>query len=461
MFKKFIKIMKMAPAIERLNIDKDELQRVYRYWRIRAFYSVFIGYAFFYICRTNLSIAMPRIIQDLGYSKTQMGIVTSLFYVTYAIAKFTNGVLCDKANPRYFMALGLFLASCVNIFFAFSPAMASNLTVVVGATISPIFFFALFWAINGYMQSMGSPMGPKVMSSWFSISERGTKYSVYNTCHNVGAFIIMAVGGWIVQKWGWQAGFYIPGMFCALGALFVVNRLRDRPESLGLPSVNEYRNDYSAMEKDNTKITDSSTLKEIAWHYVFSNYRIWLLAFASLFVYIIRYGLMDWAPTYLVEAKGSSIGFAGLKASVIELFGIPGGILAGMATDFFFKGRRIPVAIICLACLGLSATALFFVPPGHPILDTVLLAACGFFTYGPQMLIPGLAAIDFATRRAAGTAVGLTGSFSYFGAMVSGVGSGILIDKFGWNGGFYLWVGSALIAMFLVLPLWKAKALSD
>jgi len=105
-----------------------------------------------------------------------------------------------------------------------------------------------------------------------------------------------------------------------------------------------------------------------------------------------------------------------------------------------------------------SATGLYFLPPGQHVLTTVLLAACGFFTYGPQMLVPGLAAIDFATRRAAGTAVGVTGSFSYLGAMLSGVGSGWFVDRFGWVGGFYLWVSSALLAILFILPLWFARA---
>lgn len=457
MFKRFIETMKMAPEAPRIT-DPEVLKKSYRYWRIRAFYSVFFGYAFFYVCRKNISIAMPQMIQELGYSKTELGIIGSLFYITYAIAKFTNGVMCDKANPRYFMALGLFVASMANIGFAFSPALASSLGLVIGASISPIIFFSIFWTINGYTQSMGSPMGPKVMSSWFSVSERGTWYSIYNTCHNFGAFAILATGGWIVQRWGWQAGFFVPGIFCALGALFVVNRLRDRPVTLGLPPISEYHNEESIVEKDTEKITDKTALRHIAWHYVFSNYRLWLLAFSSTFVYIIRYGLVDWAPTYLVEVKGSSIGFAGLKSSAIELLGIPGGILAGMATDYFFKGRRIPVAIICLVGLAASATFLFLIPPGHGVLDTVALGLCGLFTYGPQMLICGLAAIDFATRRAAGTAVGLTGSFSYFGAMISSVGSGMMIDHFGWSGGFYLWVGSALMATLFVLPLWRARA---
>lgn len=460
MFKKLINVMRTAPAIERI-LDSEELKKSYRYWRIRIFYSVFFGYSFYYICRKNIAVAMPRLITDLGYSKTQLGIIGSLFYITYSIAKFFTGLMCDKANPRYFMAMGLFIAAASNVAFAFSPAIATNVNIIIAANISPIIFFAIFWTINGFAQSMGSPVGPKVMSAWFSVSERGTKYSIYNTCHSFGAFATMATGGWIVQKWGWQAGFFVPGMFCALGALFIVNRLRDRPETLGLPPIEEYHQENKLLESNAAKVTDKAKLREIAWHYVFSNYRLWLLAFASLFVYITRYGLVDWSPTYLVEAKGNDIGMAGLQSSTIELLGIPGGILAGMATDYFFHGRRIPIAIICLICLASSATVLYFIPKGHPVWDAIALATCGFFTYGPQMLIPGLAAIDFATRRAAGTAVGLTGSFSYFGALVSAAGSGYLVDKLGWSGGFYLWVGSAIVAVLLIIPLWSARARHD
>jgi MFS transporter, OPA family, sugar phosphate sensor protein UhpC len=460
MFKKFLQVMKMAPAIERI-ADPERLKQSYRYWRIRTFYAVFFGYSFYYICRKNIAVAMPQMITDLGLTKTQLGVIGSLFYITYAIAKFFTGLMCDKSNPRYFMALGLFIASAANIAFAFSPAIAGNLGLVLAINITPMVFFGLFWTINGFAQSMGSPVGPKVMSAWYSVSERGTKYSIYNTCHSFGAFLTLAVGGWIVQKWGWQAGFYVPGMFCALGSLFIVNRLRDRPETLGLPPIEEYHHEEKKLEGDTAKITDKSKLREIAWHYVFSNYRLWLLAFSSLFVYVVRYGLVDWSPTYLVEAKGYDVGMAGLTSSTIELLGIPGGILAGMATDYFFQGRRIPVAVICLMGLAVSAVALYFIPPGHQALTTAALATCGFFTYGPQMLIPGLAAIDFATRRAAGTAVGLTGSFSYFGALLSSAGSGLLVDHFGWAGGFYLWVGSAVLSMLFILPLWAARARKD
>lgn len=448
----------VAPAYQ-----DTALRKRYRYWRIRAFYAVFIGYALFYVTRSNIAVAVPKLLEDLHLSKTEIGVVFSVFNIVYAIAKFSSGVLTDKVNLRYFMAFGLFGTAMANLAFALSPQMVHGFA-ALGVVVSPITLFAIFWSINGLMQSVGSPIGPKVMAQWFSVSERGTKYAIYNTCHNVGAFAIMALGGWLVAHWGWQAGFQVPAAIAVLGSLFVLSRLPENPENVGLPPIAAYHQEVQSDLSAVAPIAETAAteaLPAVAWRYVFSNYRLWLLAFSSLFVYVIRYGLMNWAPTYLVEVKGANLQVAGLSSSTIELLGIPGGILAGMATDKYFSGRRIPVAAICLVCVALAATAFYYVPPGHPWLDAVAIGLCGFFTYGPQMLIPGLAAVDFATRRAAGTAVGLTGAFSYLGATITGVGSGYLVDHFGWAGGFYLWVGSAMIALLFILPLWSAQARAD
>ena len=431
--------MKLTPAIKRIQGEREELKKIYRYWRIRAFYSVFFGYAFYYVCRSNFSVAMPALRSELGYTKTQLGIITSTFYLIYAFSKLINGPLCDRSNPRYFMGIGLLVGAIANIFFGLS---------------NTIFFFTLFWALNGWFQTMGSPSGPKTMSNWFSLSERGSYYGAYNTCHSVGAFAILFAGGFIVEHWGWRFGFMIPGLFCVLGAFFIMNRLPDRPESVGLPPIEEFHGEAPPGEEDYAK---SETIWHTAWHYVLKNPKIWLLAFASLFVYIIRYGLLDWAPTYLVEAKGSSIGFAGLKASALELFGIPGGIAAGIMSDRLFGARRAPVAVLFLIGVAASATWLYLIPPGHGFQHALALGIAGFFTYGPQMLVPGLAAIDFSSRKAAATAVGLTGFMSYLGATLTGVMSGWLADHYGWKGGFIFWIASALIAAILMMFLWNSK----
>jgi len=88
--------------------DEKEIDEKYRYWRKRVLYSTFVGYAFYYFCRVNISMALPYMQKDLHFNKFQLGLIVSVLQITYGIGKFMNGVLADRSNPRYIMAIGLF-----------------------------------------------------------------------------------------------------------------------------------------------------------------------------------------------------------------------------------------------------------------------------------------------------------------------------------------------------------------
>ncbi|MBN2011926.1 MFS transporter [candidate division KSB1 bacterium] len=291
-----------------------------------------------------------------------MGFILSLFSATYAIAKLVNGPLCDRSNPRYFMAVGLEDAAVVNLLFGLS---------------SGIWFFAIFWIMNGYFQSMRSPIGPKTIANWFSAKERGRYYGLWNTCHNFGAFTILFVGGFIVERMGWRYGFYLPAGFCVLGAAYVAWKMLDRPESAGLPPIQEY---HGEVPKNAVKDTDESAF-EIFRTYVLKNPRIWILSIACMLIYMIRYGLGDWGITYLSEVKASSVGWASLKSSYLELMGIPGTIIAGLIADKYFSKRNLVVASIYLIGMCFTILLIFLVPQGYGVLDGVAFGLSGFFIY--------------------------------------------------------------------------------
>jgi OPA family glycerol-3-phosphate transporter-like MFS transporter/OPA family sugar phosphate sensor protein UhpC-like MFS transporter len=86
-----------------------------------------------------------------------------------------------------------------------------------------------------------------------------------------------------------------------------------------------------------------------------------------------------------------------------------------------------------------------------------LLCMAGFFIYGPQSLV-GTAAANLATKRAAATAVGLTGLFGYASTIVTGVGIGWLVDHHGWDAGFLVYVISGMAGMLLFACCWMARA---
>lgn len=418
--------------------DPEKADKLYRQMRIRMMYSMIVGYASFYLVRKNFSMAMPSFLNELGYTRTDLGIVLSAFSIIYGVGKFLNGMLADRANPRYFMAIGLFGAAVMNLFFGFS---------------SSLLFFGIFWLGNAWFQAMGWPPCARMLSHWYSPREAGTMWGIWNSSHQIGGALIFVLSGFLIQYWGWRAAFFVPACMASVGALFLLHRLRDTPVSLGLPPIEEYRNDGKVEEEPEGKAPFWPLFRE----HILGNRLIWILCIGNFFVYIVRIGVMDWAPTFLVEAKGSSLGKAGFQVAAFEIAGIFGALGAGMLSDKVFGGRRGPVSVLFMAVLVLFLFYFWWVPPGHPFLDAMALVAVGFLVYGPQMLV-GVSAADFASKKAVAAATGLTGTFGYMGSAVCGVGVGFIVDNWGWDGGFMFFIASAIIGMFCFMLTWNAKA---
>ena len=439
MFKRLFAALAAQPHVEPIK-DENEMRRKYRYWRIRMMYSMLIGYGAFYLLRKNFSMAMPVFLEEFGADKTDLGIILSLFSIIYGLGKFLNGMLADRANPRYFMAIGLIASAIISIMIGMSPALMT---------------IGIFWLFNAWFQSMGWPPNARMLRHWYSPKELGTKWGIWNSSHQFGGAGILILCGYLIPAFGWRSAFYFPAFITIVIAFFIMNRLRDTPQSIGLPPVEEYKGD---MKKTADSDEDTaSSWKEIMVKHILPNRLLWYICFANFFVYIVRIGVLDWAPTYLVEVKGSELGTAGLQVAGFEIAGIFGALLAGWISDRLLKGRRAPVNVIYIILLIFSIFYFWKIPAGYKWLDATALIAVGFLVYGPQMLV-GVAAAEFVSKKAAGTATGLTGAFGYLGSAFCGIGTGIIVDKWDWDGGFVFYICSAAIAMFLFLLTWNARA---
>lgn len=437
-----IDLLKPAPFVQEIE-DKQVVDKDYKYWRMRILYSMFIGYAFYYFTRKSFIFAMPDIMLELGFDKGQLGLLGSIFAITYGISKFVSGMMSDRCNPRYFMAFGLMFTGLWNILFGFSSSM---------------FFFVLFWGLNGWFQGWGWPPCARFLTQWYSQSERGSWWAIWNVSHNVGAFVIPWIVGIFLQWFGgWRFAMYIPGIICIFGGLFLINRLRDTPESLGLPPIEKYRNEPLASVLEQAQ--DNLSSKEILMKYVLKNKYIWILAVAYFFVYFVRTGVNDWTALFLIETKGYSRLGANGCVSLFEVGGLFGSLSSGFISDRVFKARRGPVNV--LYSLGMLTTVGLFwmVPPGYPILDSISMFAIGFMVFGPQMVI-GMAAAELSHKKAASTSTGFIGCSAYIGAAVAGGPLGWLTEGLGWDGYFYSLVVCAFFSILLLIPLWNVTAAS-
>lgn len=435
--KTLFSFLQPAPTIPEIT-NKKVINENYKYWRIRILYSMFIGYVFYYFTRKSFTFAMPGLIADLGFEKSELGILGSILSITYGISKFTSGIMGDKVNPRYMMAFGLILTGICNILFGLS---------------STLVFFALFWGLNGWFQGFGWPPCARFLTQWYSHSERGAWWSTWNVSHNLGGFLIPWIVGVALYYFGWRYAMFIPGVICIFGGLFLINRLRDTPQSLGLPPIEKYRNDYvDKLESEGSQ--ENLTAFQILTQFVLKNYYIWVLAFAYFFVYTVRTGINDWTALYLVESKGySNIGANG-SVSLFEVGGFFGSLVAGWSSDRLFGAKRGPINAIFSIGMLISIGAFWMIPVGYQFLDSLSLFVIGFMIFGPQMMI-GLVAAELSHKKAAATSTGFVGLFAYVGAAVAGYPLGFVTEKWGWEGFYLSLLICCLVSVVLLVPLWS------
>ena len=432
----------------------------YRKLRMQVFLGAFIGYAGFYLVRKNLSMAFPAM-APLGFDKTELGFVLGLNAAAYALSKFLMGSVSDRSNARLFLPLGLVLTS-ISMCFMIVPIQ------FVGAehkTLA-ILLMSILNFLVGWFNGMGWPPCGRVMTHWFSVSERGTMMSIWNCAHNIGAALVgpMATygaiwfGSWFYgthQELYFLIGtFAFPSAVALFIALLAYVLLRDTPQSCGLPSIEKWRNDYPKNYSE--KHESTLTSKEIFFKHVLNNKFLWYIALANAFVYMVRYGCLDWAPTILTE-KGIDLKSAGWAYFAYEFAAIPGTLLCGWMSDKLFHGRRALPTMIYMVLVAVFI-ALYWTNMDNLTMAIIALTGIGFFIYGPVMLI-GVHALDLAPKNAAGTAAGLTGFFGYFFGtfILANWVIGLVAQHMGWGATFIFLLVACLITILFMSLTYKEE----
>ncbi len=429
-------------------LPEAEVRAVYPSYRMRALEATYIGYAAFYLVRNNVSVVTVEMQHSLGYTKEMIGDITAMTGLAYGLSKFLMGSVSDKSNARRFVATGLFLTAVCNFAFGASSNYYTHLWL---------------WGLNGFAQAMGWPPCGRVMGHWFSESERGLTFSFWNTSHNLGGGIAGVFAAWAVSRFGgWQYAFYVPGALAAIGSVYLLWRVRDTPQSVGLPPVEEYRNDYP-LAVHQADLERGLSFQELFFDKVLTNKYVWLLAIANFFVYICRYSMLDWSPTYLREIKGAHLQGGALAVMALEFSAIPSTIYLGWISDRI-GGRRGMVASLCMLPIVAAFAGLISAPAGYLWLDYLMLMTIGCFVY-PVLNLITVAALDMVSKKAIGAAGGFIGMFGYLGRVAQDKVFGRTLDQltelygkaYAWQVVLYAILGCAIVATLLLALLWKLR----
>lgn len=423
-----LSIFKAGPAANKVPAEK--VQETYGRYRIQALLSVFLGYLAYYIVRNNFTLSTPYLKEHLDLSATQIGLLSSCMLIAYGISKGIMSSLADKASPKVFMACGLVLCAIVNVGLGFSTGF---------------WIFAALVVFNGLFQGMG--VGPSfiTIANWFPRKERGRVGAFWNISHNVGGGIVAPIVGAAFAILGsehWQSASYIvPAGVAILFAFIVLMLGKGSPRQEGLPALEQMMPEEKVVlnSRHTVQAPENMSAFQIFCTYVLRNKNAWYVSLVDVFVYMVRFGMISWLPIYLLTEKHFSKEQMSIAFLFFEWAAIPSTLLAGWLTDKLFKGRRMPLAMICMALIFVCLIGYW--KSESLLMVTIFAAIVGCLIYVPQFLA-SVQTMEIVPSFAVGSAVGLRGFMSYiFGASLGTSLFGVMVDKMGWHGGFYLLMG--------------------
>lgn len=338
----------------------SEIDHRYRALRPRLLLYMVIGYAAFYLTRKSVNYVLPALQTDLGLDKGDIGLLGSLFYLSYGLSKFVAGLWHDGHGQRGFMGIGLFATGLLNVAFAFGESLTLLLAV---------------WALNGFFQGWGWPPCARLLTHWYSRNERGFWWGCWNMSINLGGAIVPLISAFAAQRWGWQAAMLIPGAVSMVLGIWLTRQLTGTPQEEGLPSVGQWRHDPLELRQEQQ--SPPMGLWRMLRATMLNNPMIWLLGVSYVLVYLIRIALNDWGNLWLTESHGVNLLSANATVMLFEIGGLLGALFAGWGSDVLFGGQRAPMILLFTLGLMVSVAALWLAPVHH----YALLAGC-FFTVG-------------------------------------------------------------------------------
>ena len=282
------------------------------------------GYFLFSFSWFSLAAYLVPIMEDLGLSSTEAGVVTGAVQLSYIPLSLISGLVIDRLGSRRSLGVGIFIIGTAHVLRGLSGEFVT------------ILLPTLLLGVGGTAVTFGLP---KLVSELFPPERSGTMSSVYIVGSTLGSATVFAVARPLVGPLagGWRPFFLYTGLFVVGFALFwaVVSWiLWDRIE----------RFPEGADDGDQTFSMDSVRADLIA---VFTHYGLLLLVVIGTMRLFISHGLSNWLPTIL-EARGMTPALAGTVTSLFILIRILGVVSIPALSDRF-STRRMPIIVCGLA----------------------------------------------------------------------------------------------------------------
>ena len=395
--------------------------------------ALWLIYASAYYGRTCYSSAMTVIISDGIYSKSQIGLVGTAFFVCYGVGQILSGVIGDRVNPFSMVLTGIAGSGIC----CFLMAASKNITVMTA-----------LWGVNGIAQSMLWAPLLRIFSQ--TINENLREKAILNIALSlpVGTVCAYLSSTFIIKYSSWNNILICAGIIIFIALLFGV--------CCFVYSSKNISKVYEPVDKNS--IGNRGNFKSL----LVSSGLIAILV-PSFLHGMMRDGITNWVPTMITEEYGVLPSFSVFLTVVLPVFNAFG---AYIVTPLYKKlnCNEMKTAGICSLLALVPMSLLLFIGKLPVIIAVVLLAVTTMLMYSLNYLIVSRVPVKFAKSGYTSTVTGLLNSFAYIGCAVSSYGFGAVSQKQGWTAVIFIWIVSAALTSIFAFGInkkWKKYYESD
>lgn len=413
---------------------------------------LFCGYAAYYFCRADLSVATPLIIEELArggmspaIAMEKIGAISSYGILAYAVCKFFFAGLGDVWGGKRSFLLGLGGATLFTLLFAATGML-------------PV--FTLAWVGNRLTQSIGWAGLIKVSSRWFNFSTYGTVLGILSLSYLVGdALARQTMGILIGYGFGWRSLFFYAA--AVAGIIFVANLifLHETRVRLGFSEPEVNPENLFAQSKSLAGASLRQNVQELVIPLLKSR-KFLLVCLLSFGCTIVRETFNTWTPEYLKGHVGFSSGHAGSLSAIFPAVGAVSVLFAGWLSDRMGINGRAMLMMVGLTVSTVALVMMMGVPAtlNGATLPLILIGIVAFSLLGPYSYLGGAYALDFGGGRASAASSGIIDGVGYLGGTLAGYFVAVLSAAFGWQGVFLLLAGVCALSALAAAFLYRTKA---
>lgn len=360
-----------------------------------------------YLDRVCISVAGPRIQEDLGIGPEGWGWVAGVFVIAYGVFEIPSGYLGDRAGPRRVLTRIVLWWSA----FTSLTGVASN------------YVFLLFTRFCfGAGEAGAYPNCSVVLSRWFPVGERARAWGIVWMASQIGGAVSPLLVVPIQARYGWRASFLIFGLLGVVWAVAWHGWYRNTP-----------REKPGVKPAEIAEIGDTSfhVTHGLPWRIVLRSRNLWAILLVGMTHGYGGYFFVSWLHTYMVKGRGFSE--QGLMLSTAPfILGAVTNLCAGFASDALVRRVGLKPGRRAIGMIGLGASALFVVATvlaTNKFLALVCLSlAFAGITFNQPMIT--VVCLDVA-RKYAGTVTGLMNSIVQVGSFLSSVLFGYMVKGTG------------------------------